>query len=139
MAKAIYPLSQFDNEAGGTWRALRSDDEGYEGFGETYFTWINPGKAKAWKKHRLATCNLIVPVGEVIFAVEKGELNREFDSYIIGQRNYQRLTIPPGRWFGFFGLSQQPSLIVNILNQIHDDTERENAPMETFSFDWRRK
>ena len=132
----LHVLKKFQNDAGGTWRALRSDDEGFTGFGETYFTWINSGKTKAWKRHKATTCNLIVPVGEVLFAVENTELTGEFSSYLIGAQTYQRLTIPPGRWFGFFGAAAQPSLVVNIADLIHDDAECENAPIDIFPFDW---
>ena len=135
----LHALKQFDNEAGGTWRALRSDDEGYRGFGEAYFTLINPGKTKAWKRHKVATCNLIVPVGEGLFVVENSVLQGQFTSYNIGVHSYQRLVIPPGRWFGFFGAGAQPNLVVNISDLIHDDVECENAPTDTFPFDWSSK
>jgi dTDP-4-dehydrorhamnose 3,5-epimerase len=135
----LYPLKKFENEAGGTWRALRSDDEGYKGFGEIYFTWINSGKTKAWKRHKLTTCNLVVPVGEVLFAVETNELRQNFETFILGPRTYQRLLIPPGRWFGFYGLAAQPSLVLNTTDLIHDDEECDNAQTESFTFDWSKK
>ena len=39
----------------------------YNGFGELYFSEVNFGEIKAWKKHKKMVMNLIVPCGEVKF------------------------------------------------------------------------
>ena len=52
---------------------------------------------------------------------------------IIGEKQYRRLTIPPGIWYGFKGLSEEKNLLHNISNIEHDPDEQENVPLETFN------
>ena len=40
---------------------IKKNDTGYVGFGEVYFSYINPKAVKAWKKHNRMTLNLVVP------------------------------------------------------------------------------
>jgi dTDP-4-dehydrorhamnose 3,5-epimerase len=47
-----------------------------------------------------------------------------------------RITVPPGIWFGFQGLSQPQSLVLNIANIEHNPSEVENADLKAFKFDW---
>ena len=61
------PLSVFPGEKGSVLRAMRKDEDGYNGFGEAYFSEIEPKKIKAWKRHREMTLNLVVPIGEIKF------------------------------------------------------------------------
>ena len=39
---------------------------------------------------------------------------------IIGEDNYSRITVPPMIWFGFKGLSQKTSFILNISNELYN-------------------
>ena len=61
------PLSVFPGEKGSVLRAMRKDDDGYNGFGEAYFSTVAQGEIKAWKKHTIMYCNLVVIEGEVKF------------------------------------------------------------------------
>jgi dTDP-4-dehydrorhamnose 3,5-epimerase len=137
LKESLHNLERFESEAGGTWRCLRSVDAGFAGFSEVYFSWINPGHTKAWKRHKIATCNFVVPVGKVTFMVETEIASGIFESVTIGPETYSRLTVTPGRWFGFRGDFANPSLVVNVSSEIHDDDECENLPMSSFSFETR--
>lgn len=133
-SNTLHHLNQFHGDAGDTWRGLRNTDAGFNGFGEVYFSWINPGATKAWKRHREATCNLVVPVGRVIFSVETKIESGIFEHVTLSPTDYFRLTIEPGRWFGFKGVFDSPSLVVNISSHIHDDEECENMDLSAFEF-----
>ena len=65
---------------GRVFHALKNLDAGYNQFGEAYFSEIEPDKVKAWKRHRLMTLNLIVPIGEVRFVL--------FDDRLDGHEEY---------------------------------------------------
>ena len=56
-------------ENGNIKHILKNDSHGFVGFGEAYFSEINYGSIKAWKKHQKMTLNLVVPYGKVHFAV----------------------------------------------------------------------
>ena len=113
---------------------MKASEEGYSGFGEAYFSEIKFGEIKAWKKHTEMTMNLVVPLGEVkfVFADQTGSFREE----IIGSRNYYRLTVPPGIWFGFQGLFENFSMILNISNIEHSPLEVERKELDDFKYNW---
>jgi dTDP-4-dehydrorhamnose 3,5-epimerase len=128
----ITPLKQVYVEGGDVLHAIKNTDNGYHGFGEAYFSWIEHGSIKAWKRHLRMTMNLIVPVGNVqfVFITDEGNLLvRE----IIGEDNYVRITVPPGIWFGFKGEYAPKSLVLNLASITHDPDEVERLPKEAFN------
>ena len=128
-------LKIIPNVNGDILHGLKSSENNYYGFGEAYFSRINFGKVKAWKKHKEMTCNLIVPHGKVHFVwIEK---SGSFFSETIGDKCYSRLTIPPGIWFGFMGLVKPFSLVLNISNIEHNEEEMENINQDKYIYNWR--
>lgn len=114
--------------------AMKNNSVGFVGFGEAYFSFILPGAVKAWKRHLRMTLNLIVPKGNVGFVFIDG--NNSVRVLRVGENNYSRLTIPPGIWFGFKGLSSEESLILNIADIKHDEGEVDRMKIEDINFDW---
>ena len=55
----ITPLITIDMPGGGMLRSLKQSENGYSGFGEAYFSQIEKGKIKAWKRHKKMKLNLI--------------------------------------------------------------------------------
>ena len=108
------PLKRIPVIGGDVLHAMKKTDHGFSGFGESYFSQIESGVVKAWKKHSKMTLNLIVPIGRVRFVFKDND--GLFREEIIGDDNYVRLTIPPGIWFGFKGDFENTSLILNIAN-----------------------
>ena len=114
---------------------IRKTDFGFIKFGEAYFSILEPNAIKAWKKHLRMTLNLIVPVGKVRFVfIDDNNFIRE---EIIGEDRYVRLTVPPGFWFGFQGLDNKDSLILNVADLVHDPDEIEKKEKNEFNFEWR--
>ena len=66
---SLHPLKHIVVPKGDIYHAMKSTDEGYVGFGEVYFSQIEHGQAKGWKRHNRMTLNLIVPVGTVKFVM----------------------------------------------------------------------
>ena len=48
---------------------MKETSAGYAGFGEAYFSQVDKGAIKAWKRHKKMTLNLLVPVGEIKFVL----------------------------------------------------------------------
>lgn len=114
---------------------LAESDDVFNGFGEAYFSDVACGAVKAWKKHTKMTMNLLVPVGLVEFVfVDPGE--GFFGSIEVGERAYRRLTVKPNTWFGFRGLSESTSTILNIADLKHDPSEVERLAVDQIQYSW---
>lgn len=129
------PLDIVPVNAGNVMHAMRRSSPGFNGFGEAYFSCLEPGATKGWKRHHVMTLNLVVPVGLVMFAIVDADagIGR---SYVLGPSAYARLTIPPGVWLAFRSRAPETSLILNLADIEHDPDEAESMPMTAFSFDW---
>jgi dTDP-4-dehydrorhamnose 3,5-epimerase len=132
----ITSLKQVAVEGGDVWHAMKNSDAGYSGFGEAYFSWVNPGVVKAWKRHLRMTMNLLVPVGCVRFVFWDGLSATMREENIGPESRYVRLTIPAGIWFGFQGRSSSPSLVLNLASIIHDPLEVERLDLGALNYDW---
>ena len=88
----LTPLKQIQNSKGDIFHAIKRSSDGYQGFGEAYFSTINKGDIKNWRKHKKLTSNIIVPVGEVKFVIYDEKV-KEFFSVKLSLNSYQRLTV----------------------------------------------
>ena len=111
---------------------LKESDEGFRRFGEVYFSWVESGAFKGWKRHLKMTLNLAVPIGAVkfVFCDDDGGIREER----IGEERYVRLTVPPGIWFGFKGVHNPSSLVVNVADIVHDPDEVERRDIHEFEY-----
>ena len=136
------PLSIIDVEGGNVLHAMKASDPGFSGFGESYFSIIEPRTIKGWKLHREMVLNLVVPVGSVRFVIFDSRVDSKtegkFSVYVLSRINYGRLTVPPKLWVGFQGIDEQDSLLLNIANIPHDPNEVEHKAKEEIVFDWNR-
>jgi len=135
-------LSVIDTKGGAVLHGMKSGDLGYSGFGESYFSTIHPGAIKGWKLHYEMVLNLVVPVGCVKFVIfdnrDHSETFGEFTTIELSQNNYGRLTIPPKLWFGFEGIDEKDSLVLNIASIHHDPNEFEQIDLDQINYDWTR-
>jgi dTDP-4-dehydrorhamnose 3,5-epimerase len=132
----VASLKQVSVSGGDVWHAMKNSDEGFSGFGEAYFSWVNPGVIKAWKRHLRMTMNLLVPVGCVRFVFWDGFSEALREEIIGPESRYVRLTIPAGIWFGFQGRSAAPSLVLNLASIVHDPMEVERLDLGAVNYDW---
>lgn len=135
---SINDLKIINLEKGDVLHALKSSDNSFINFGEAYFSTIKYEMIKAWKRHKLMTLNLIVPIGEVKFVVYDNRIlnNPAWHEFSLSRNNYKRLTIPPMTWIGFQGLAKGESMVLNISNIPHDPNEQENIEIEKINYDW---
>ena len=134
----ITKLDAIDTPGGSVMHAMKESSIGYSGFGEAYFSQVDKGAVKAWKRHKKMTLNLIVPVGEVRFVLfdDREILSAQFQEIIISKNNYCRLTVPPMIWMGFQGLSDGDSMLLNIADIEHDPNEVDRKEIEKINYNW---
>ena len=136
----LTPLKKISHPRGDVYHAMKKSDNGYAGFGESYFSTIKSGEIKGWNKHKRMILNLVVPVGEVIFIIyddrEKSVNKGKFCKVMLSPYNYQRLTVPPGLWLAFMGKSNGTNLILNIADMEHDPEEIERLNLEQIDYNW---
>ena len=133
----VTPLKRISTDGGDVMHALKNSDQGFNGFGEVYFSWVDQGAIKAWKCHQRMTLNLVVPLGEVRMVFHLPKEKRIFRVETIGASRYVRLTVPPGIWFGFQGTTSGSSLLMNVADLEHNPDEVLRKSKSEFSYDWK--
>jgi len=134
----ITKLDVIDAPGGDVMHAIKKTSDGYSGFGEAYFSKIESGAIKAWKRHRSMTLNLVVPIGRIKFVLydDREAISSQLQKVIISEKEYFRLTIPPMIWVGFQGLSSNESMLLNIANMEHDPSEADRLDLNDIDYNW---
>ena len=125
----ITPLSQIRDERGAVLHMLRADAPHFAGFGEVYFSIVNPGVIKGWRRHTQMTMSLTVPKGRVKLVLADGL--GAVQEIILGEdvAEYQLVTVPPMVWNGFQCISSDPAIIANCASIPHATEEVERRPL----------
>ena len=138
----IFPLRQVVDERGKVMHMLRADDEHFQGFGEIYFSTVNPGAIKGWHIHSRMTLNYacvsglakLVLYDDRVDSPTRGRLQELF----VGDANYVLVRIPTMVWNGVKGLGSAPAMIANCASHAHDP--QEISRLDPFSpqipYDW---
>ena len=131
-------LDVIDTPGGHVMHGMKETSVGYAGFGEAYFSQVDKGAIKAWKRHKKMTLNLVVPVGKIKFVLfdDREVSNTQFQEVIISKDNYCRLTLPPMVWMGFQGLYYEESIVLNITNIEHNSDEVDRMKIEKINYNW---
>lgn len=130
----VTPLKQIHNPKGDIFHAMKKSDEGFNGFGEAYFSTVDKDVIKGWKKHTQMTLNLIVPVGEIEFIIYDEE-REEFFEIKLSQENYKRLTVKPNVWMAFRGIKEF-NMLLNLASIEHDPDEAVNRELKDIAYEW---
>lgn len=130
----LTPLKHIHHPKGDVFHAMKKSDVGFAEFGEAYFSTINKGDIKGWKKHTQMTLNLVVPVGEIEFVVYN-EKSKEFFSVKLSHQNYQRLTVKPKIWMAFRGIGEY-NMLLNLASIEHDPSEAVNIDLSKIKYEW---
>jgi len=130
----LTPLKQICNPKGNVFHAIKRSDEGFDGFGEAYFSTVNKGDIKGWKKHTKMTLNLVVPCGAIKFVIYDEE-SKEFFATTLSQENYQRLTVKAGLWMAFRGIGDN-NILLNLASIEHDPKEAMSIELEEIRYEW---
>ena len=130
----LTPLRVLTDDRGAVLHMLRSDAKDFAGFGECYFSEINPGVIKGWKRHRLQTQNLAVPVGRIrLVAYDAREDSRTrgaVQAFDLGRPDaYARVCIPPMLWYAFRCMGSTAALLANCPDRPHDPGESDSREL----------
>jgi dTDP-4-dehydrorhamnose 3,5-epimerase len=139
---AVQKLAQIADDRGKVMHMLRADSPIFTRFGEVYFSMVNPGAVKAWKKHLEMTQHFAVPVGGIRLVLYDDRADSPSAGRVevleIGEDNYCLVKIPPLVWYGFEGISSTPALIANCTDLPHDnnEVERLDSHDKKIPYDW---
>jgi len=142
---AIYPLRQIIDGRGKVMHMLRRDDPWFQKFGEIYFSVVNPGAVKGWHLHKKMTLNYAVVSGQIRLVLYdtrlKSPTRGRLQDIVTGQVNYALVTVPPGVWNGFQGISEHPAIVANCATTAHDPEEivRKDPFSKDIPYDWTQK
>lgn len=130
----IKQLHDLMNDQGGVQHMLRADDpEFFCGFGEIYFSIINPAVIKGWHTHHVQVSVLSCVSGRVQLAVHRDGETAGID---LGDGQRKLVLIPPGVTYGWKNLGETPAIIANCASRPHDPAESTKMPLESIPFRW---
>jgi len=141
----IKSLKVFADERGKVMHMLRSDDAFFKQFGEIYFSVVNPGIIKGWKKHSKMTQHFSVPVGNIKLVIydnrEDSSTKGKIQEIFIGAENYQLVRIPPLVWYSFKAVGDSFALIANCPDLPHVDNEVVTVDLfdKKIPYNWNKK
>ncbi len=134
---AFTSLKVMRDDRGAVFHMVKNQPVAEFSIGEVYFSQVNPGVVKGWKRHQRMTQNVSVPVGIVRFVIfdprESSSTANQVCVIETGPNQYGRIKIPPGLVYSFGCLSSEPALIVNCADLAHEAQESEAFPLST---DW---
>lgn len=141
----VIPLRRIPDERGTILHMLRADDPHFIEFGEIYFTTVYRGVIKGWHKHREMTLNYACVYGRVKLALYDGRESSPSRGSVmeifLGLDNYVLVSICPGVWSGFKGMSDPYAIIANCCTHPHDPARTTRVdPLENdIPYDWAAK
>jgi len=124
---------------------MKATDVGFKGFGEVYYSSINPGVVKGWHFHHNVTLNYVVLKGMIKFVLydeREGSPTRGLVQEIfMGGQNYVRVTVPPRIWSGFKCIGKEPAFVCNVIDKPHDPAEAKRREIHDpgFPYDWGKR
>ena len=143
----IKELKVIPDERGRLMEILRSDDEGFDKFGQVYMTTAYPGVVKAWHYHKIQTDNMAVVSGMMKLVLydgrEKSPTKGEVMEIFFGEHRPRLVTIPPMVHHGFKCISEREAIVVNVPTEVYNRVEPDEYRLDPHGTDipyrWDRK
>jgi dTDP-4-dehydrorhamnose 3,5-epimerase len=132
----LFSLRQIVDERGAVYHYLKSTTKTFKGFGEAYFSKINSGIVKGWKLHENTHQHFCVPYGIIKIVL----IDDRIDSITYGNIceiilddsiNYKLLSIPPGLWYSFKCLTDNFTIISNIIDIEYEFSNTKTLPIDS--------
>jgi dTDP-4-dehydrorhamnose 3,5-epimerase len=143
----VKALRAIADERGWLMEILRADEpELFTRFGQVYVSATYPGVVKGWHYHRKQTDNFACIAGMVklvlvdtrVGSPTEGTVNEFF----IGAHNPMLVQVPNLVYHGWKCISAEPSLVINIPNEMYlrdEPDEYRLEPHGSLPYDWSRK
>lgn len=123
----IKKLAVHRDERGQLFEILRSDEEIFENFGQTYITVCNPGWVKGWHYHKLQTDFFCVVKGTAKIVLidwrEKSPTYKGVQEHLLSDEEPHLLRIPNGVLHGFECMGDKPCWIMNIPTRAYNSQQ----------------
>ena len=120
----VIPLRRIPDERGTVYHMLKRTDPHFREFGEIYFSSVYHGVVKGWHRHEEMTLNYACIAGRiklVLFDERHGSDSAgELMELFLGPDDYSLVSIPPGVWNGFKGMSDPQAIVANCCTHAHD-------------------
>ena len=129
----LTPLRRIATPLGPVLHGMKAVDPGFDGFGEAYFSIVNPGAVKGWKRHARMVLNLIVCSGTIRFYLRRDDWAGSVALSPDADDTHARLTVPPGFWMAFEGVGDATNMVLNVASIGHDPTEAETSALDRFA------
>jgi dTDP-4-dehydrorhamnose 3,5-epimerase len=143
----IKELKVIPDERGRLMEILRSDDEGFTGFGQVYMTTAYPGVVKAWHYHKIQADNMAVVSGMMKLVLydgrEESPTKGEVMEIFFGEHRPRLVTIPRMIYHGFKCISDKEAIVVNVPTEAYNHREPDEYRVHPHDNDipyrWERK
>lgn len=143
----IKQLRRIPDERGCLTEMLRSDDDIFEKFGQTYFTTTYPGVVKAWHYHKSQVDYFVCVRGMVKLVLydprEDSPTKGEVQELFVGERNMVLVRVPRHVYHGWKCVSEEEAIVVNVPTEPFDREEPDEyrLPWDTdqIPYDWEIK
>ena len=144
---SVKKLKVIPDERGRLMEILRTDDKEFSEFGQVYVTTAYPGVVKAWHYHKLQDDNMTVLKGmaKIVLYDDRKDSSTKgvINEFFVGDHNHILIHIPKLIWHGFKCMSEQETMIVNIVTKCYNyeepDEYRKPAHGSDIPYDWSRK
>jgi dTDP-4-dehydrorhamnose 3,5-epimerase len=141
----VHALRVIEDARGAVMHMVRADADWFDGFGEVYFSEVQPGVVKAWKRHLRITQRFAVPVGRMRLVIydnrETSPTRGQIQVLELGRPDaYRLVVVPPLLWYGFAAIGDHAALMVNCASMPHDPAESEQLDLGSAAgmipYDW---
>ena len=106
---------------------LKNTDDGFNKFGEIYFSYVYPKKIKAWHIHKKMTLNYIAAYGKIKLVLYDDRDNSKskgaLQELTLSSDNHLLVSIPPMIWNGFTSADDNLAVLANCSDIPHDKNE----------------
>jgi len=144
---AIKQLRVIPDERGRLMEMLRSDDEVFEKFGQSYVTTTYPGVVKAWHMHKKQNDNVVCVRGMIKLALfdgrEGSSTKGEVMEIFLGEHRPILVHIPREVYHGWKCVSEYEAYVVNTPTELYDYDEPDEYRLpfdaKEIPYDWELK
>ena len=144
---AIKQLRVIPDERGRLMEMLRSDDEVFERFGQSYVTTTYPGVVKAWHMHKKQNDNVVCVRGMIKLALYDGRegssTKGEVMEIFLGEHRPILVHIPREVYHGWKCVSEYEAYVVNTPTELYDYDEPDEYRLpfdaKEIPYDWELK
>ena len=143
----IKQLKVIPDERGHLLEMLRSDDDVFHRFGQTYVTTTYPGVVKAWHMHKKQDDNVVCVRGMIKLGLYDGREGSSTEGEVMeifmGEHRPVLVHIPKEVYHGWKCVSEDEAYVVNVPTELYDydDPDEHRLPYDTdeIPYDWEIK